>query len=90
MEQLTVEEASRDFTSLVDRVVKSGVTVELMRDDLPVARIIPAVSKRGATMEELAAVLNSLSSLGDDAEAFARDVEEGRKGFLPEKDHWGS
>ena len=73
---MSVADASRDFTALVDRVIETGVTVELVRDDRPVARIIPTVPKKSVTMEELAAVLNSLPRLGDDAEAFARDVEE--------------
>lgn len=42
----------------------------------------------GMTMLEFGEFLNSLPDLGEDAEAFARDIEEARNLYLPETDPW--
>ncbi len=39
-------------------------------------------------MLEFGEFLKSLPDLGDDAEAFARDIEEARNSYLPETDPW--
>ncbi len=42
----------------------------------------------GMTMVEFGEFLKSLPDLGEDAEAFARDIEEARNSYLPETDPW--
>ena len=42
------------------------------------------------TMMEFGEFLASLPSLGDDSEAFERDIEEMRTFQLPERDPWQS
>jgi antitoxin (DNA-binding transcriptional repressor) of toxin-antitoxin stability system len=88
MERMTVAEASRDLKALVHRVCELGITVDLEQDHEPVVRITPIRAKRPVMASDLNELFASLPSLGDDAEAFARDVEEGRRSFLPEKDPW--
>ena len=92
MERISVAEASRDFRAVVDRV-KQGIAIELEDNELIVATISPAPPtppRVCRTMNDLAALLNSLPDLGDDAEAFARDIEEARNSYLPETDPWES
>ncbi len=90
MERMTVDEARRQFESIVDRVDAEGVTVELERDDRVVARLVPGIPSSGMTMMEFGEFLASLPSLGDDSEAFERDIEEMRNFHLPEADPWQS
>ena len=40
------------------------------------------------TMLEFGEFLMSLPDLGEDAEAFALDIEEARNSYLPETDPW--
>ncbi len=92
MERISVAEASQDFRAVVDRV-KQGMAIELEDHELVVATITPApptLPRVCRTMNDLAALLNSLPDLGDDAEAFARDVEEARNSYPPETDPWES
>ena len=90
MERVTVIDAGHNFGALIERVKSQGVSVELVQDDIVVAKITPTAPKKGLTMAEFGEFLASLPSLGDDAEDFARDVEEARKSFLPETDPWES
>ena len=48
----------------------------------------PDNSTSGMTMMEFGEFLKSLPDLGEDAEAFARDIEEARSSYLPETDPW--
>lgn len=92
MERISIAEASRDFRAVVDRV-KQGMAIEVEDNELVVATITPAppIPPRVCrTMNDLAALLNSLPDLGDDAEAFARDIEEARNSYPPETDPWES
>lgn len=88
MERMTVEEATRDFPALVHRVCEERVTIDIEQDHEAIIRLTPIRTKRPVMACDLNELFASLPSLGDDAEAFARDVEEGRRNFLPEKDLW--
>lgn len=74
----TLAEAARDLSRIVHRVWREGDTVVLVEDSRPVAEIVPV--KRAKTGAELAtrawARLPRLPL--EEAESFARDVEEGR------------
>ena len=80
---MTVVEAALDFEALIDRVVAKNIVVELVRDDRVVVRLEPVKTKPAILMKDFGAFLASLPSLGDDAESFARDVEEGRESTRP-------
>ena len=90
MERMTVDEVRQHFETIVDRVDAEGLTVELERDHRVVARLVPGIPSSGMTMMEFGEFLASLPSLGDDSEAFERDIEEMRTFQLPERDPWQS
>lgn len=76
---LTVTEVARNFSDVINRVVYRGDTAILTRNGKPVARIIPEPAK-ALTGRELADLLEKRQRMPlDEAEAFARDVEEGRR-----------
>ncbi len=83
MERVTVEDAGQNFVALIERVKTEGVSVELVQDGIVVAKITPAASKKIMTMAEFGEFLVSLPSLGDDAEAFERDLNEIRESTRP-------
>lgn len=94
MERMTVSEASGHFDEVVDRVASEGITVELERDHLVVARISPAVpaeaGSEGLKVSELNQVFSELPPLGkEEAEAFGRDIDEAKKEIPQESDPWG-
>ena len=93
MERVNIAEARRDIDGLIDQIAARGVSIQLERDECVIATIgpsKPANRKVCQTMDDLAALLNSLPRLGDDAEAFERDLDEIRKSAGPEGDPWES
>ena len=74
MPRITVAEAARDFSNLVERVYTEGISVELERDEKIIARITPAGPSSPLKVRDLNAFLKALPKLGDDAEAFSDDV----------------
>ena len=86
---MNVAEAERNFTKLVERVHQEGISIDLERDNQVIARLTPPpVKKKGMTLGELNAFLQSLPSLGDDAEDFSKDIRAFRASLLPETDPW--
>ena len=85
---LTVTEAARNFADLVNRVYYRGESALLLKNGTPVARIIPVESVR-RTGAEIAAQWDDLPHLPpEEAEAFARDIEEARRELPPLPDLW--
>ena len=85
-ETLSVQEASRDFDSVLDRVATDHVHVDLERDRKIVAVLSPAT--RWVKVSDLNSVFASLPSLGDDAESFADDVDSIRREIPRDADPW--
>ncbi len=88
---LTVTEAARAFSDLINRVVYRGDTAILTRNGSVVARIVPE-PRRESTGLDLAAALESAPRLSpEEASAFADDIEAARRSLngqtLP--DPWG-
>jgi hypothetical protein len=79
---------SYDWNALIQHVVEDQATVEIARNDVPLALISPV--KPPMSMTEFKAFMDSLPSLGDDAESFARDVERVREEMPSERDPWES
>ena len=91
MERITIDEASRDLGGLIDSLASRGITIEVERDECVIATIVPVKPTPPhicRTMNDFAELLNSLPSLGDDSEAFERDIAEMRNFYLPEVDAW--
>ena len=75
MERISVTQAARNFSDLLNRVYYQGISVELERNNKVIARLVPVRPTPSLRAEDLPAFLASLPKLGEDAEAFARDVK---------------
>jgi antitoxin (DNA-binding transcriptional repressor) of toxin-antitoxin stability system len=78
-----VSEAERDLAGLIQRVSSEGVSIELERDNKVIARITPVGPSSPLKVRDLSKFLESLPKLGDDAAAFADDVQAVRREFFP-------
>ena len=88
MKPISVTDAQRDLTSLVDRVVSHGISVDLERDEQVVARITPVRVSSKLKVRDLGSFLQNLPRLGDDAAAFIDDVRNIRRELPSETDPW--
>jgi len=80
MKTLTVTEALRNFSDLIGYVRFAGKSVTLTKGNKPVVRIEPV--KRMSTVADLRAWAtdpNRARLTPEEAEAFERDIEAGRK-----------
>lgn len=85
---LSVTEAARGFSDLVNRVRYRGESAVLTKNGRPVARLVP-VEPPPITGAELAKRWKPGSFLTPkEAEDFARDIEEGRRFFKPYVSPW--
>ncbi|MFY9823333.1 MAG: hypothetical protein WAM82_18265 [Thermoanaerobaculia bacterium] len=88
---LTVNEAARNFTEYIDRVVRRGEHFVLMQDREAVAELRPM--KLGRRLRELPELLASLPHLSpEDLASFEADLEAARAelGHLPVQTPWES
>jgi len=87
---MTVTEAVRNFSDVINRVRYGGETTTLLKGTKPVARIVPI--KRMSTLADLKAWFhdpNRPRLSPEEAEAFGRDVEAARKHVnVPPVDKW--
>jgi len=88
MPRISVSDAERDLTALVDQVVSRGVSVDLERDKRVVARISPVRVESKLKVGALGAFLRNLPHLDDDAATFRKDVQDIRREFPPEAGPW--
>ena len=78
--RLHVTEAARNFSDVVNRVFYRGESMELTRGGTVVARLVPAGAVGAPTGREVLAGWKTLPHLsGEEAEAFAAEVESGRQ-----------
>ncbi|MBI3464538.1 MAG: hypothetical protein HY000_16020 [Planctomycetes bacterium] len=89
MHRMTVAEAERDFSSLVERVHTEGIRVELERGNVVIACLSPAGPRSPLKVQDLNAFLEGLPRLDEDAEAFSDDVRAIRRAFPSEANPWG-
>lgn len=76
---LTVTEAARNFSDVVNRVFYCGESMELTRSGKIVARIIPVTDAEAPTGRQVAEAWKTISHLTKaDADAFAEELEIGR------------
>ncbi|MCO6457533.1 MAG: hypothetical protein J5I93_19710 [Pirellulaceae bacterium] len=69
-------------------VARDQVAVEIADGPTAIAEVVP--KKEPLTVKNLPSLMVSLPSLGDDAQLFAKDVEEGRNVFGQDDDPWES
>ena len=88
MERISVTQAVRQFSDLLNRVFYQKVSVELERGNKVIARISPVSSESPLKVKDLNRLFSELPLLGDDAEAFAKDLGDIRKLTPVEKNQW--
>ena len=86
--QMNLAEVEKNFATLVDKVYREGISIDLERDDKVVARLTPAQPHREITLGELNAFLANLPSLGEDTDRFSEDVRAIRAAFPAEASPW--
>jgi prevent-host-death family protein len=85
---LSVTDAARGFSDLINRVHYRGESATLTKNGRVVARLIPA-GPPPITGAELATRLKPGSFLTPkEADDFARDIEQGRRFFKPYVSPW--
>ena len=89
MERISVTKAVRQFSDILNRVFYQGISVELERGNKVIARISPVSSEPPLKVKNLNRLFSELPSLGEDAEAFAKDLEDIRNQIPLEKNQWG-
>lgn len=88
---ISVTEAVRNFADFINRVAYRGEHFVLERGGRPVARLVPV--PQAGRLGDLPHLLANLPTLGgEEADAFARDMEEAAEGLLTlaEGDPWES
>ena len=88
MERVSVTQAVRQFSDLLNRVFYQGVSVELERGNKVIARLSPVSTESKLKVKDLNKLFSKLPSLGEDAESFAKDLEDIRKMIPLEKSQW--
>ena len=84
---ISVTEAARNFADCVNRAHYQGVTFVLVKNGMPVARIVPNDSKT-CTGRELAEALREVKLSTENAKAWYRDLQKGRKILKAPEDKW--
>ena len=85
---MNLAEAERTFATLVNKVYVEGISVDLERDDKIIARLTPAEPHSPLTIGALAAFLQQLPQLAEDAVDFAADIRAIRAEFPAEVNPW--
>ena len=84
---ISVTQAARNFADCVNRVHYQNVSYVLLKNGIPVARLVPE-SKKGCTGPELAEALRKVDLPKNEAKAWHRDLVAARKALKPAKDKW--
>ncbi|MGK5094411.1 hypothetical protein WDW89_20645 [Deltaproteobacteria bacterium TL4] len=88
MERVSVTQAVRQISDLLNRVCYQGISVELERGNKVIARISPVSSESPLKAKDLNSFFSKLPSLGEDSKNFAKDLENIRKTIPLEKSQW--
>ena len=87
---LSVTEAARNFSDLINRAFYKGESSLLLRSGQPVASLVP-VTPEAITGSELADIWGSLPHLSqEEAEEFGKDIDDAREAANqpPEDPSW--
>ena len=82
---ISVTEAARNFADCVNRVRYQDVTFVLLKNGLPVARLVPEKKKTGS-VRKLAAALREFDLSPEEARAWRRDLRAARRILKPPVD----
>lgn len=84
---ITVTEAARNFSDCVSRVHYQKVTFRLLKNGKPIARLIPD-DEKVCYGRDLAKALEKIDLPTDEAKAWYRDLQAGRKRLKPPVARW--
>jgi len=84
---ITIAEAARDFPDCVERAHSENRTFIVVKNGVPLARVVPEGVHRCAG-RDLAAALTKVSLSPDDARAWSEDLRSARNTLLPPEDKW--
>jgi antitoxin (DNA-binding transcriptional repressor) of toxin-antitoxin stability system len=84
---ITVTEASRNFADCVNRARYQNMMFVLMKNNVTVAHLVPAVDKV-CSGRDLAEALASTNLQKDEAQAWRQDLRTARKRLNPPTDKW--
>jgi prevent-host-death family protein len=84
---ISVTEAARNFADCVNRVRYQNASFVLVKNGVPVARIVPEQKKK-CTGPELAKALRKVDLSESEARAWHRDLAAARKALKPPQDKW--
>ncbi|HWY22104.1 MAG TPA: hypothetical protein VNX26_12845 [Candidatus Acidoferrum sp.] len=84
---ISVTEAARNFADCVNRVRYQNMTFVLLKNGMPVARLVPERKKAGS-VRELAAALREFGLSREEAKAWNRDLRTARRILKPPADKW--
>lgn len=84
---ISVTEAARNFSDYVNRVRYQNVSFVLLKNGVPVARLVPE-DKKGCTGPELAEALRRVDLSESEARAWHRDLVAARKALKAPEDKW--
>jgi antitoxin (DNA-binding transcriptional repressor) of toxin-antitoxin stability system len=79
MIRISVTQAVRQFSNLMNRVLYQGTVVELERRNRVIARISPVSPESPLKVKDLNRFFYELPLLAEDSEAFAQDLADVRK-----------
>ena len=85
--EMTVTEAARNFADCVNRAHYQNATFVLIKNGMPVARLVPDIGKT-CSGRDLASALSSANLVGTEAEAWNHDLRDARKNLRPLPDKW--
>ena len=88
MERISVTQAVRQFSDLLNRVFYQGTTVELERGNKVIARISPVDPDSPLKVKNLNRLFVEFPSLGEDAKTFAKDLKDIRNQVPMEHNQW--
>ena len=88
MERMSVTQAARQFSDLLNRVFYQGTVVELERGNKVIARLSPAVPESIVKVKDLNRLFAELPSLGEGAKALEKDLADIRNQAPKEQNQW--
>lgn len=88
MERISVTQAVRNFSDLLNRVYYHRLTVELERGNRVIAKLSPAPPESSIKVSGLNSFFQRMPKLGDDAASFHSDVSNIRASFPHEETPW--
>lgn len=88
MDQVNVTQASRQLPNLLNRVAHQGASFDLTRGGRRILRLVPVGPAKAVKVSDLGVLFARLPALGDDAEAFERDIADTASALVQNRDPW--